>query len=195
MEYVNLTHSDMQHYLTGKYTTYSFATTIAGRTGTGTITEIGKDVQNVKPGDKVFVKPVSCGKCQLCLSDRRNLCEYVCASEKSPTHGTLSRYHVHSSDYITKIPHNVNLSNAAVIWTLSSAIRACQKAELSAGDVVMVIGGGPLGIATCLAAQSMGATSVCLSGEFNKIISLQPKFKPFSYIFTFRYPQYVLGKS
>lgn len=165
MEYVSLTDADKQHFLTGRYNRYLYATTAVGRTGSGTIIEIGKDVHNIKPGDKVFVKPVSCGKCPLCLSDRKNVCEYAAESETSQTHGTLNRLHVHSSEFITKIPENVSLLNAAMTWTLSSAIRACQKAEITAGDVVVVIGGGPLGTATSLAAQSMGATTVCLSGE------------------------------
>ncbi len=166
MEYVNLTDADTRHFLTGKYNSYSYYTTAVGRTGSGVIIETGQNVHNVKPGDKVFVKPVSCGKCPLCLSDRRNLCEYVTVSEMSPMQGILSRMHVHSSEFVTKIPDNVSLLDGAMTWTLSTAIRACQKANVSAGDFVLVIDGGPLGMATATTAQLMGATTVCLAGKF-----------------------------
>lgn len=165
MEYVNLTDADRRHYLTGKFNPYSYATTVTGRTGSGIIIETGRNVQNVKHGDKVFVKPVSCGKCSLCLTDRRNVCENVTVSEMSSIGGVLSRLHVHSSESVVKIPDNVSLINGAMTWTLSTAIRACQKAGISAGDVIMVIGGGPLATATGLAAQLMGATTVCLAGK------------------------------
>lgn len=165
MEYVNLTDADARHYSTGKYNPYSYATTIVGRTGSGIIIETGRNVHDLKPGDKVFVKPTSCGKCSLCLSDHRNLCEYVTASELSPMVGLLSRLHVHSSEFVTKIPQNVSVLNGAMTWTLSAAIRGCQKASVSAGDVVLVVGGGPLGMATSLAAQLLGATTVCLAGR------------------------------
>lgn len=166
MEYVNLTDVDARHYRTGKYNSYSYATTAVGRSGSGKILEVGKQVDNVKPGDKVFVKPISCGKCSVCLSDRRNICEYVTVSEMSSIQGVLSRLLIHSSEFVTKIPDNVSMLNGAMAWTLSTAIRACQKAAVSAGDVVVVIGSGPLGTATGLTAQLMGATTVCLAGKF-----------------------------
>lgn len=166
MEYVNLTDADARHFMTGKYNTYSYATTTVGRTGSGIIIETGKDVRNVKSGDKVFVQSISCGKCTLCSSDQRNLCEYVTATEMSPIQGILSRLHVHSSEFVMKIPDEVSIAHGAMTGTLSTAIRACQKAAVSAGDFVMVIHGEPLGIATGLAAQLMGATTVCLAGEY-----------------------------
>lgn len=193
MEYVNLTEADKQHFLTGRYNRYSYATTAAGRTGSGTIIEIGKDVHNFKPGEKVFVKPVSCGKCPLCLSDRKNLCEYAVVSEKSPTKGTLNRLHAHSSEFITKIPENVSLLNAAMTWTLSCAIRACQKAYITAGDVIMVIGGGPLGLTTGLAAQSMGATTVCLSGENEILSQVSEPIVMHLFFVNFRYSKSIFG--
>lgn len=165
MEYVNLTDTDARHYLTGKYNPHSYATTTVGRTGSGIIIETGQKVHDVKPGDKVFVKPVSCGTCSLCLSDQRNLCESVTASELSPMAGVLSRLHVHSSEFVTKIPENVSVLSGAMCWMLSAAIRACQKSSVSAGDVVLVIGGGALGMATSLAAQLLGATTVCFAGK------------------------------
>lgn len=167
MEYVNLTEADTRHYLTGKYNSFSYASTAVGRTGSGKIIEVGQNVCNVKPGDKVLVKPVSCGKCSLCLSDRRNICEHCTVSERSSVQGILSRLHVHSSEFVTKIPDNVSMLNGAMTWTLSTAVRACKKALISAGDVVMVMGGGSLGTATAIAAQLMGATSVCLAGKNN----------------------------
>ncbi|KAG4066961.1 hypothetical protein HA402_007709 [Bradysia odoriphaga] len=163
MEYVNLSDADARHYLTGKYNSHPYATTTVGRTGSGIIIETGQNVHDLKPGDKVLIKPISCGKCSLCLSDHRNLCEYVTVSELSPMGGVLSRLHVHSSEFVTKIPDNVSILNGAMNWTLSTAIRACQKASVSAGDAVLVIGGGALGMATSLAAQLLGATTVCLA--------------------------------
>lgn len=167
MEYVNLTDADTRHYLTGKYNSYSYSSTAVGRTGSGIIIETGKNVRNVRPGDKVLVKPFSCGKCSLCASDRRNICEHSTVSEMSPIQGILSRLLVHSSEFVMKIPDDVSTLNGAMTWTLSTAIRACQKAVISAGDVVVVIGGGSLGTATGIAAQLMGATTVCLAGKNN----------------------------
>ncbi|XP_037046620.1 uncharacterized protein LOC119081644 isoform X2 [Bradysia coprophila] len=176
MEYVSLSDADARHYLTGKYNPHSYATTTVGRTGSGIIIETGQNVSDVKPGDKVFIKPISCGKCSLCLTDHRNLCEYVTASELSPMVGVLSRFHVHSSEFVTKIPDNVSMLNGAMTWTLSTAIRACQKASVSAGDAVLVIGGGALGMATSLAAQLLGATTVCLADIRKPILDEAEKF-------------------
>lgn len=188
MEYVSLTDADTRHYLTGKYNSYSYATTEIGRTGSGIVVETGKDVHNVKPGDKVFVQAVSCGKCKLCLSDRRNLCEYVTATEMSPVQGILSRLHVHSSDFVIKIPDDINILSGAMTGTLSTAIRACQKVAISPGDFVMVIHGGHLGIATGLVAQLMGAATVCLAGKDLKNFDANFHSQPFYFLEDTRKP-------
>lgn len=138
--------------------------TIAGKSGSGVIVDAGKQVQNVKIGDKVSVKGMSCGKCAACANDNHVICEGVPITEKL---GILKRFHAVPAKFVTKLPAAVHPIDGAMIDELSSAIQACKKSTVTAGDHVLVLGGKSLGLWTALAAKSLGATKVCLAGKIS----------------------------
>src|SRR5713101_965985 len=65
---------------------------IPGSDGAGIISEVGNEVQNFKPGDRVVISPgLSCGTCENCSSGRDNLCrEYRVLGVKED--GTYAEY-------------------------------------------------------------------------------------------------------
>lgn len=162
MLYVYLTDTDAQMLASVQDGPYKLTQpSIAGKSGSGVIVEVGKQVENVKIGDKVALKPVSCGKCSACQSSNVPMCERVPLSERF---GILKRFHAHPAKFVTKLPEKVNPIDGAMMDELSCAIRACKKSAVTAGDNVLVLDGGSLGLWTALAAKSMGATNVCLAG-------------------------------
>ncbi|KAG4074390.1 hypothetical protein HA402_000369 [Bradysia odoriphaga] len=161
MLYVHLTDTDAQMLSAEQNGPYKLTQpTIAGKSGSGVIVDAGKGVENVKIGDKVSVKGHSCGKCAACQSDNEVICERVPMIEKL---GILKRFHAVPAKFVTKLPDSVHPIDGAMIDELSSAIRACKKSTVTAGDNVLVLGGKSLGLWTALAAKSMGATNVCLA--------------------------------
>lgn len=164
MLYVHLTDVDAQMFATGKDGLLKLTEpTLAGRTGSGIIVDVGQQVKNVKIGDKVTIKSVSCGKCAPCKSNNLALCERVPVVEKF---GSLTRYLAYPADFVAKLPDNVNPIDGAMMDELSSAISACKKSGITAGDNAMILDGGSLGLCTALTAKSLGATNVCLAGNF-----------------------------
>lgn len=167
MLYVHLTDTDAQMLSAIQDGPYKLTQpTIAGKSGSGLVVDVGKQVDNVKIGDKVSVKGISCGKCTACTNDNENICERVPMTEKL---GILKRYHAVPAKFVTKLPDGVHPIDGAMIDELSSSIRACKKSTVTAGDNVLVVGGKSLGLWTALAAKGMGATNVCLAGK--KLIS------------------------
>lgn len=163
MLYVHLTYVDAQMLASSQNGPYKLTTSsIAGRAGSGVIVDVGKQVENVKIGDIVSLKPISCGKCSACKADNVAMCKRIPTSEKF---GILKRFHIHPAKFVTKLPNKVNPIDGAMMDELSSAIRACQKSAVTAGDNVLILDGGSLGLWTALAAKSMGATNVCLAGK------------------------------
>lgn len=163
MLYVHLTDTDAQILSSIPDGPYKLShPTIAGKSGSGLIVDAGKQVETVKVGDKVSVKGMSCGKCAACENDNEVMCERVPITEKL---GILKRFHAVPAKFVTRLPDAVHPIDGAMIDELSSAIRACKKSVVTAGDSVLVLGGKSLGLWTALAAKSMGATNVCLAGK------------------------------
>lgn len=163
MLYVHLTDTDITMLSSIQDGPYKLTQpTIAGKSGSGVIVDAGKRVDNVKIGDKVSVKGSSCGECVACENDNEVICERVPITEKL---GILKRFHAVPSKFVTKLPDPVHPIDGAMIDELSSAIRACKKSTVTAGDNVLVLGGKSIGLWTALAAKSMGATNVCLAGK------------------------------
>lgn len=163
MLYVHLTDTDALMLSSKQNGPYKLEkATIAGKSGSGIIVDAGKQVENVKIGDKVSVKGMSCGKCTACENDNEVICERVSITEKL---GILKRFHAVPAKFVTKLPDAVHPIDGAMIDELSSAIQACKKSTVTAGDHVLVLGGMSLGLWTALSAKSLGATRVCLAGK------------------------------
>ncbi|KAJ6634980.1 Sorbitol dehydrogenase, partial [Pseudolycoriella hygida] len=115
---------------------------------------------------------MSCGKCTACKNENEIICERVPIGDKF---GILKRYHALPAKFVTKLPNNVNPIDGAMLDELSSAIHACQKSTVTAGDNVLVLGGKSLGLWTALAAKSMGATTVCIADSNLSILDQAKK--------------------
>lgn len=48
----------------------------------------------------------------------------------------------------------------------SCAVYACQRANVTAGSQVFISGAGAIGLLCLVAAKSMGAASVCITGKY-----------------------------
>lgn len=131
---------------------------IIGHEFSGTVEAVGSAVTNVKVGDFVAVDPVnSCGTCYACTHGRPNVCEVL---EVSGVHrnGGFAEYflsdakncHVIDTDKISK-------DWAALVEPYSIGAEANGRANTSEGDMVVVMGSGPIGIAAMQVAKARGA--------------------------------------
>lgn len=57
------------------------------------------------------------------------------------------------------------MEEGALLEPLSVGIHACRRGGVAAGDTVLVLGAGPIGLVTMLAAKAMGADKVLITGE------------------------------
>ena len=63
------------------------------------------------------------------------------------------------------MPDNVSFEEGALVEPLSVAVHACKRADVKIGSEIVIFGAGPIGLATLLVAQSMGASKVLIAGE------------------------------
>ena len=78
-------------------------------------------------------------------------------------HGILRPTVVHPADYTFKLPDNVSLAAGAMVEPLAVGVHAATKAQVQPGDLAVVIGAGPIGMVTVLAALAAGCARVIVS--------------------------------
>ena len=140
---------------------------ITGHEVAGELVEIGKDVKGFSPGDKVAVAPaVPCRKCYYCQKGQEAMCENLRAIGYY-WDGGFAEYMLIPQEAIVggcvnKIPEGLTYEEASLAEPLACAINGQELMWVGAGDIVVIIGGGPLGCIHSLLAKAKGANKVIL---------------------------------
>ncbi|GMJ06560.1 SORBITOL DEHYDROGENASE [Hibiscus trionum] len=136
---------------------------VTGHECAGIVEEAGSEVKNLVPGDRVALEPaISCRRCDLCKEGRYNLCPERKILSLSPVHGALAQQIVHPADLCFKLPDNVSLEEGAMCEPLSVAVHACRRADIGPETNVLVMGAGPIGLVTMLAARAFRAPRIVI---------------------------------
>ena len=134
---------------------------VLGHEAAGVVEEVGAEVADLEPGDRVAIEPgVPCRRCLVCKSGRYNLCADVRFMATPPIDGALARYVAHPADFCYRLPDHVSLDGGATLEPLSVGVHACRRGGVTSGSRVLVMGAGPVGLACLLAARAAGAAAV-----------------------------------
>lgn len=118
---------------------------------------VGEGVTNVRPGDRCSVEPyMNCGRCYACRRGNGNCCEKLEVIGVMTDGGLCERFLVRAD----KLHPSAKLSyeQLALVETLAIGCHAVDRAAPGAGDHVLIIGAGPIGLATLEFARLTGAT-------------------------------------
>lgn len=156
---VGICGSDVHYYKEGRIGEFVVKQPlILGHESAGIVEKVGKDVKNLKEGDRVAIEPgVPCRKCEWCKTGRYNLCPDVKFFATPPVNGTFCEYIVHPADFLYKLPDEISLDEATLIEPFSVGIHAANLINLKEGEKVIVSGLGPVGLLTLLASKLNGA--------------------------------------
>ncbi|MDF2440189.1 MAG: L-iditol 2-dehydrogenase [Abditibacteriota bacterium] len=141
---------------------------VLGHECAGTVVEVGSNVTDLRPGDRVAIEP-GVPRLSTPLSHyymkrgEYNLCPDIFFFATPPDHGSFCDYVNHPADFCFKLPDNVSLEEGAMIEPLSTGIYACRVAPIVLGDTVVITGAGPIGLMNMLAAKAAGAANVLIS--------------------------------
>ena len=137
---------------------------ILGHEFVGRVVEIGKDVKNIKIGDRVSANcETFCNDCWFCKRGYINNCQNGGWELGCRIDGCQAEYvRIPFADYgLTKIPNNVTDKNALFVGDiLSSGYFGAEMCEIKKGDTIAVIGCGPVGLCTMICAKIMGAEKI-----------------------------------
>ena len=127
---------------------------VLGHETAGEIAEVGEGIKELRRGDLVTVDPVfSCGKCYPCRMGRGNCCKNV---KVMGIHmdGGFSEYIAVPADIVYKAPEDISPEILALTEPLSIGVQANNRADVSDGDTVAILGAGTIGLASLLIAKS-----------------------------------------
>ncbi len=133
---------------------------VLGHEASGVVTELGKKADKFKVGQRVALIPyVSCGKCGACLNGKTNCCEEISVIGVHQD-GAFSEYLVAPVQNILPISDNVDDVTAALIEPYAISAHAVRRAQINAGDDVLIVGAGPIGLGAAVIAHADGANVV-----------------------------------
>lgn len=141
---------------------------VMGHEYMGTVVEVGTSVQQIEAGDRVLGSFFACcGSCWFC---RRGLYAKCLGAQVfglgmafGDLPGTQAEYAriPHADLTLRKVPDGLSDEQALFVGDiLTTAYDAVRKTDLRSGDVVAVVGAGPVGLFSMLSAMALGAAKV-----------------------------------
>lgn len=147
------TPGDAPHPITGEEVPIRF-----GHEFGGTVIDVGSDVNKVQIGDLVAINPLlTCGTCRYCDEGKYNLCMNIGTIGLSGGGGGFAENVVVDESHVVPVPDSVPDEYTALVEPLAVGVHAVRESKMRLGDDVAVIGCGPIGLATALAAKAEGA--------------------------------------
>lgn len=155
---------------------------IMGHEIAGTVIEAGKNVTQVKQGQRVALgADVPCGECYWCTNGMGTNCainyaigyqfaggfqEYMLLNETALKYGP-----------VTPIPDNVSFDEAAIAEPLACAINGLELAEFSIGKSICIIGLGPIGCMMLELSKIYGASKVFAAQRSKGRLEMAKQFR------------------
>lgn len=161
ISYAGICGTDL-HIFKGKHPRAQ-APLVMGHEFSGVIEKIDAEQTDLKVGDRVVVNPLlPCGHCLVCQEGKIHLCPNLNLIGIDRD-GAFAEYTKADINRIIKIPNSLSMEIAALAEPVAVAVHAVKKAQLSVGDKVVVMGGGPIGQLVAQICKLSGAAPVILS--------------------------------
>ncbi|MBO0848217.1 MAG: alcohol dehydrogenase catalytic domain-containing protein [Pseudonocardia sp.] len=143
-----------------------------GHEWTGTVVALGEGVDEFAAGDRVCIEVhAGCGRCDNCVVGRYTACLNYARPGKGQrasgitVDGGFAQYAVHDVKALYKMPSSVSFEDAVLITTAGTGLYGIDVAGgYMAGQDVVVVGPGPIGLMTVQLCKALAAGRVILVG-------------------------------
>jgi L-iditol 2-dehydrogenase len=154
--------TDLKVYRRGYHAMMLKPPVVFGHELAGTVVEVGAGVTKFAVGDRVLpLNSAPCDTCYFCRHGQQNLCEDILFNN-----GAYAEYIRVPARIVEKntlrVPDGVPLEHAALTEPLACVILGLEQSGARAGDTMVVIGAGPIGLMFMHAAQLNGVRVIAV---------------------------------
>ena len=162
---VGICGSDVHYYRHGRIGPFVVREPmVLGHEAAGTVAEVGDQVAALGVGDRVAMEPgIPDPNSRAARLGLYNLDPAVRFWATPPVHGVLRPTVVHPAAFTFRIPDSISFAEAAMVEPLAVGMHAAAKARIVPGDVAVVLGAGPIGMVTALAALAGGCSRIVIA--------------------------------
>src|ERR1700686_4755507 len=139
---------------------------ILGHELAGTVVAVGPGVTKFAPGDRVMsFHHIPCAECFYCEKRLFSQCKQYkttgLTAGFTPNGGGFAQY-VKAMPWVAErgivaLPDNVTFEEATFIEPINTIVKAVQKARITAGETVLILGCGPIGLQLLMVSKLEGA--------------------------------------
>jgi (R,R)-butanediol dehydrogenase/meso-butanediol dehydrogenase/diacetyl reductase len=150
---------------------------VMGHEFCGEVCELGQNAgSKFKVGDRVTALPfVSCGHCFACLSGSGHRCSEAAYTGLGELPGGYADYVKVSPHETLHLPDGLDWNLGALVEPLAVGLHSVRAAKLNSGESTLIIGAGPVGLATALWCRYFGARHVVVSDRVPERLGLAEK--------------------
>lgn len=136
---------------------------VPGHEFSGVVAEVGAGVKTVKVGDRVTGDPNDmCGECYFCKNGMQHFCKNN-VGIGTTVDGGFAEYVIMREKQVYKVSDELSFIEAAMAEPISCCLHGIDLCNIKAGDTVLVMGGGPIGMIMMQLAKNAGASKVIMS--------------------------------
>jgi L-iditol 2-dehydrogenase len=143
---------------------------IFGHETAGVIAQVGAAVQNWQVGQRVVVMHhIPCMRCSYCLHENYSMCDVykqvTTTAGFTPSGGGFADYvkvpgHIVQNGGLIQIPDHITFEQASFVEPTNCCLKAVKKANIQAGDTVLITGAGPIGLMFAMLVKYFGARAI-----------------------------------
>jgi threonine dehydrogenase-like Zn-dependent dehydrogenase len=146
----------------------------------GTVVALGPEVDEYAIGERISVEiHAGCGQCKRCRQGMYTSCLNYGKPEKGhrangfTTDGGFAEYAVNHINTLARVPDSMSDAEATLVVTAGTSMYGLTElGGLVAGESVVVIGPGPIGLLAVAVAKAIGASPVILTGTRNRRLAI-----------------------
>jgi (R,R)-butanediol dehydrogenase/meso-butanediol dehydrogenase/diacetyl reductase len=131
---------------------------IMGHEFCGEICELGAGVSGFRVGERVAGLPFAfCGECRNCKNGMEIHCQNLRGLGLGQLPGAYAEFVACPAASLFRLPDHISSRDGALVEPLSVGLHAVKRSRLAPGMTVVVMGAGPIGLATLTWAKGKGA--------------------------------------